>query len=61
MELLTAKQVAQRLQITEQAVYLAIREGRLNSVTILGRIGITKTDYEAFKRIRRNGTNRKAA
>jgi excisionase family DNA binding protein len=52
MELLTVQDVARRLKITEQAVYQAIWEGRLKKVTVLGRIGIAKDEFDRFKRLR---------
>lgn len=55
MELLTVQEVARRLKITEQAVYQAIWEDRLAKVTILGRIGITKDEFERFRKERHNG------
>lgn len=47
-ELLTVQQVADRKGITRLAVYKAIREGRLPSQKVLGRVVVTVADADAY-------------
>jgi excisionase family DNA binding protein len=42
VSLLTASEAAKELGISREAVYKAIREGRLTSVIVLGKIGIER-------------------
>ena len=49
MELLTVAEVARELGISREAVYKAVREGRLESVQILGKIGISREALNGYK------------
>jgi excisionase family DNA binding protein len=40
--MLTVAEVARELRISREAVYKAVREGRMESVQILGKIGISR-------------------
>ena len=50
--LLTPVQVSHLKGVSRAAVYAAISEGRLASVKLLGRIGVSQTDAEAWQPIR---------
>jgi hypothetical protein len=43
---------ADALNLTPAAVYLAIKEGRINSVKMLGRIVIPRTEFDRLKRLK---------
>jgi len=49
MDLLTVPEAAKILGISRAAVYTAIREKRLKSVTVLGKIGIPRNELKAYK------------
>ena len=47
-EMLTVQQSADLKGVTRSAVYLAIKENRLPHVRVLGKIGLHRTDVEAW-------------
>lgn len=53
-DFLTVPEFAKRLHLSPTTVYIAIQEGRVHSIKILGRLGIPKTELDRFKR-RKNG------
>ena len=53
-DFLTVQAFAKRLKIKPATVYIAIQQGRVSHVTILGRLGIPKSELDRFKR-RKNG------
>jgi len=53
--LLTVKQAAHREHVTEAAIYLAVKEGRLKSVRVLERIAIKPADLKAWTQTSRAG------
>lgn len=61
-DVVTVKHVAKVLDLTDAAVYLAIKEGRIASRTVLDKITVPKAELERLKKekIRRarkpNGT-----
>lgn len=57
-DFLTVQQFASRLGVKEATVYIAIKQERVQSTKILGRLGIPKTELRRFKR-RNNGTQTK--
>ena len=57
-DFLTVKEFADRMKLSKAAVYFAIEEQRLQTVTILGRIGIPRSELSRFKR-RKNGDKSK--
>lgn len=57
-DFLTVQEFARKLGIQEATVYLAIKEDRVQSTKILGRLGIPKTELRKFKR-RSNGIETK--
>lgn len=57
-DFLTVQQFAKRLGIEEATVYIAIKQERVQSTKILGRLGIPKTELQKFKR-RQNGSKTK--
>lgn len=48
MPLLTVSEAANELGVSREAVYKAIREGRLTSVMVLGKIGIERKTLKAY-------------
>jgi excisionase family DNA binding protein len=46
--LLTVSEAAKELGISRESVYKAIREGRLMSVIVLGKIGIERKTLKAY-------------
>lgn len=57
-DFLTVQQFASRLGVQEATVYIAIKQDRVQSAKILGRIGIPKSELRKFKR-RQNGIQTK--
>lgn len=57
-DFLTVQQFARRLGIEDATVYIAIKQERVQSTKILGRIGIPKTELGRFKR-RKDGIQTK--
>lgn len=57
-DFLTVRQFADRLGLEPATVYIAIKDQRVQSTEILGRVGIPKTELRRFKR-RRNGIKTK--
>lgn len=57
-DFLTVQQFAKRLGIEDATVYIAIKQERVQSTRILGRIGIPKTELSKFKR-RKDGIQTK--
>lgn len=57
-DFLTVQQFASRLGVKEATVYIAIKQERVQSTKILGRLGIPKTELRKFKR-RTNGIETK--
>jgi excisionase family DNA binding protein len=49
MDLLTVAEASKELGISREAVYLAIREGRLKAIKILGKHGIRRKEVEAYQ------------
>lgn len=49
MDILTVSEAAKELGISREAVYLAIREGRLTAVKILGKYGITRDELDKYQ------------
>jgi excisionase family DNA binding protein len=49
MDILTVSEAAKELGISREAVYLAIREGRLTAVKILGKYGITRDALDKYQ------------
>ncbi len=49
MDLLTVAEAAKELGISREALYQAIREGRLKAVKILGKYGIRRKELETYK------------
>jgi excisionase family DNA binding protein len=49
MDILTVSQAAKELGISREAVYLAIREGRLTAVKILDKYGITRDELDKYQ------------
>ncbi|HZP81006.1 MAG TPA: helix-turn-helix domain-containing protein [Chthonomonadaceae bacterium] len=50
MKVLTVKEAAERLGCTPSSLYLAVQEGRLKHVRLLGRIGLREPDVQAYGR-----------
>lgn len=48
-ELLTAKEAAERLGVKPAAIYLAMKQGRLPYVTVLGKQGIRPADLANYQ------------
>lgn len=48
MSLLTVSEAAKELGISRESVYKAIREGRLTSVMVLGKIGIERKALKGY-------------
>ncbi len=46
--LLTVNEVAENKGVTRSAVYAAIKEGRLQPVRVLGRLGLREADVAAW-------------
>lgn len=57
-DFLTVQQFAKRLGLQEATVYIAIKQERVQSTTILGRLGIPRSELRKFKR-RENGLQSK--
>lgn len=57
-DFLTVQVFARKLGIKPSAVYMALKDNRVQSVVILGRIGIPKSELRKFKR-RENGIETK--
>jgi len=49
-DVVTVGYAADALNLTKAALYLAIKEGRINSVTMLGRITIPRKEFDRLKR-----------
>lgn len=49
MDLLTVAEASKELGISREALYLAIREGRLKAIKILGRYGVRRKELEAYQ------------
>lgn len=63
MDLITVSEAAKELGISREAVYKAIREGRLAAVNILGKIGIERKALKEYhpEEIRIKAGKRRAA
>ena len=48
MDLLTVQEAAKELGITRQALYQAVREGRLKTIKILGKIGVPSDELRNY-------------
>lgn len=57
-DFLTVHQFAKRLGVEDATVYIAIKQDRVQSTRILGRLAIPKSELRKFKR-RRNGVETK--
>jgi hypothetical protein len=57
-DFLTIPEFAKRMKLCPTTVYVAVQQKRVQSIKILGRIGIPKSEIERFKR-RKNGDNNK--
>lgn len=57
-DFLTVQQFAKKLGVQDATVYIAIKENRVQSTKILGRLGIPKTELRRFKK-RVNGIETK--
>lgn len=57
-DFLTIPEFAKRLKLCPTTVYVAVQQKRVQSIRILGRIGIPKSELARFKR-RKNGNNAK--
>jgi hypothetical protein len=51
-DVVTVGYAADALNLTPAALYLAIKEQRVNSVTMLGRIVIPRTEFDRLKRLK---------
>jgi hypothetical protein len=49
-DVVTIKHAADSLNLTPAALYLAIKEGRVSSITALGRIAIPRKEFDRLKR-----------
>lgn len=49
-DVVTVNYAADALNLTPAALYLAIKEGRVNSITMLGRITIPRKEFHRLKR-----------
>lgn len=49
-DVVTVGYAATALNLTPAALYLAIKEGRINAVTMLGRITIPRAEFDRLKR-----------
>lgn len=49
-DVVTIRQAAKALNLTVQALYLAIKEQRVQSATVLDRITIPRPEFERLKR-----------
>lgn len=57
-DFLTVQQFAKRVGVEDATVYIAIKQERVQSTKILGRLGIPKSELRRFKR-RKNGIQTK--
>lgn len=57
-DFLTVSQFAKRLGVEVATVYTAIKQKRVQHTSILGRLGIPKSELDRFKR-RKNGKKTK--
>lgn len=57
-DFLTVQQFAKRIGVEDATVYIAIKEARVQSIKILGRLGIPVSELRRFKR-RKNGIQTK--
>ena len=48
MDLITVSEAAKELGISREAIYKAIREGRLAAVNVLGKIGIERKTLNEY-------------
>lgn len=51
-DVVTVTYAADALNLTPAALYLAIKEGRVNSITMLGRITIPRKEFDRLRRKR---------
>ncbi len=62
MDILLVSEAAKELGISREAVYLAIREGRLTAIKILGKYGVPRDALERYRPVEaRARAQRKAA
>jgi hypothetical protein len=59
-DVVTVGYAADALNMTPAALYLAIKEGRINSVTMLGRITIPRKEFDRLKRKKNNKRAKKS-
>ena len=52
-ELLTVAEAAQRKSVSRATIYIAVAEGRLPHVQVLGRIGLREEDVTSWEPVRR--------
>lgn len=57
-DMVTVSHAANALDLTPAALYLAIKEGRINSVTVLGRITIPREEFARLKRLKTKRTKK---
>lgn len=57
-DFLTVSDFAQRLGLNRTTVYIAIQDGRVQALEVLGRLCIPKSELKRFKR-RKNGDQTK--
>jgi len=62
MNLVSMAEAAKRLGISRARIYLLAKDGRLQTVEIFGRMGVTEAELLRFAKInRQNGRPKKAA
>jgi len=60
-EIYSVQQAARRKQVSVSTVYKAMRDGKLPSVSVLGRKGIRLTDIDAWSPAAHGGARRSSA
>lgn len=58
-ELLTVKQAADYIGVTDKALYFAIEAGRIQPVVLLGKFGINLTEAKRYKKSKRYKVDRR--
>ncbi len=53
MVLLTIPEVAQALDLSPARIYMFVRENRLKTATVLGRLGVTEKELDRFRQLER--------